>query len=312
MATAFPFTTDPQLTGVVVAYQNAELIADRVFPRIGPLQPQQEFRWLKFDFAQGITVPDTKVGRKGTPNEVEFSSSEQSGHTTDYGLSDVVPNDDIKNAPKGYDPLAFAAQKTMDLVLLDREVRCATKAFDANNYATANKTTLSGTSQWSHASSDPLGAIMDAKDGMVMAPNKLVIGRPVWSKLRRHPALLAALSISGTDKGRITLQQAAEYLELDEIIVGSAWVNTARKGQAATLARAWGKHALLFRQDKLAKSIDTPPTFAWTAEYGGKVATQLPEPKVGLRGAVRVTAGESVAEIISAADLAFFFQNAVA
>ena len=29
-----PFPTDPRLTGIVIAYRNAELIADRILPRL--------------------------------------------------------------------------------------------------------------------------------------------------------------------------------------------------------------------------------------------------------------------------------------
>ena len=115
-STGSPFTTNPQLTGVVIAYRNAELIADRVLPRIGPAVPNKEFRYLKYDFAQNITLPDARVGRKGTPNQVEFMATETRAVTADYGLTDIVPNDDIKQAPPGYDPLANAAEKTMNLV----------------------------------------------------------------------------------------------------------------------------------------------------------------------------------------------------
>lgn len=308
---ATPFTVDPELTAVVVAYENAELIADRVLPRVKPVLTKQTFTYRKYDFSELVTVPDTKVGRKGQPGEVEFTGTEVPAATTDYGLDDVVPADDVTQAPPGYDPLAFAAQGVMDLVLLDREVRVSSKVFSAANYAAANKATLSGTSQWSDGSSDPTAAILTAKDGLLMMPNKMVMGRAVWSVVRRHPKILQAISISGTDKGVATLQAVADLWELDEIIVGSAWVNTARKGQSPAISRAWGKHAALFRQDGLATSLNDRPTFGATFQYGTRVAGKIPEPKVGLRGATRVRAGESLAEVIMAPDLGYLFQSAV-
>ncbi|OYY06703.1 MAG: capsid protein, partial [Rhizobiales bacterium 35-68-8] len=120
-----PFPVDPQLTGVVIAYGNSELIADRVLPRSGPNLSKKEFKYMRFDFAQMVTVPDTKVGRKGEPNEVEFTGEEVDASTKDYGLDDVIPQDDIDQAPSGYDPRAFAAQGLMDMILLDREKRVA-------------------------------------------------------------------------------------------------------------------------------------------------------------------------------------------
>lgn len=308
----YPFPVDPQLTGVVIAYQNAELIADRVLPRVGPLLNKQEFKYMKFDFAEAVTVPDTKVGRKGEPGEVEFTGTEVTDQTLDYGLDDLVPSDDVKNAPAGYDPLAYAAQGVMNLVLLDREKRVASTVFDPNTYGSSNKLALSGTSQWSDANSDPTAAVQDANDSLIMRANVMVIGRPAWTKLRRHPKIISAISVSGTTNGVATTQAVADLFELDEIVVGAAMINSARKGQAPNLARVWGKHAALFRREPLTNSINQQPTFGWTAEYGGRVSGQIPEPKVGLRGAIRVRAGESVKEVVSAPDLGFLFQNAVA
>lgn len=307
-----PFPVDPQLTAVSVAYANGEYIADRVLPRLNPILSRSAFKWRKYDFAQYVTVPDTKVGRKGEPGEVEFAWTEQDSSTDDYGLDDLIPNDDITNAPAGYSPQAHATQAITDLVMLDREKRVAGTVFNAATYGSANKVTLSGTSQWSDAASDPIAAVGSAADGMIMRPNVMVIGRLGWSALRRNASIIKAISTSGTDKGQASLQQVADLLELDEIIVGSAWVNSARKGQAPVLVRLWGKHAALLRRDKLANSQGGPATFGWTAQFGSRVAGQMDEPKVGLRGSVRVRAGESVKEVISAADLGFFFQNVAA
>lgn len=309
--TGQPFPVNPVLTGIVIAYQNAEYIADRVLPRLGPPLGRQLFQWMKFDFAQAITVPDTKVGRKGEPNTVEFAGTEQEAATVDYGLDDLVPIDDINQAPPGYDPRNFAATRLMDLVLLDREVRVAGLTFNAATYPSGNKVTLSGSSQWSHVDSDPIADIQGAMDGMIMRPNKLILGRSTWSKLRTNPKIVAALSVSGTTSGIANRRAVADLFELDEIEVGSSWLNSAKPGQTPTRVSVWGKHAALIRQERLASSTAQVPTFGWTAEYGTRVSGDMPEPKVGLRGAVRVRAGESVKEVIAASDLGYLFTNAV-
>ncbi|RJF94809.1 capsid protein [Oleomonas cavernae] len=310
--TGFPFPVDPELTGVVISYANGDLVADRVLPRISPLLSKQTFEWLKFEFGEQITIPDTTVGRKGEPNEVEFSATEDTSKTIDYGLDDVVPIDDVNNAPVGYNPLSHAAQGVMDLVLLDRERRVANSVFAAATYPVGNKVVLAGTSQWSHASSDPVAAITAAQDALIMRANVLVLGRPTWTALSTNPAILKAVHRNDGDKGIATRQAVADLFELDEIIVGSAFVNTAKKGQALAKARLWGKHAALIRRDGLASNKNGRATFGMTMQYGGKVAGQIPEPKTGLRGSIRVRAGESVKELITAPDLGYFFESAVA
>jgi hypothetical protein len=54
------------------------------------------------------------------------------------------------------------------------------------------------------------------------------------------------------------------------------------------------------------------PTFGFTAEFGTRIAGTMDEPKMGLRGSVRVRVGESVKEVIAASASGYYFENAVA
>ena len=261
------------------------------------------------------------VGRKGVPNEVQFGATEVGGFVKDYGLDDLVPNEDLNSAPPGYDPLGRAVEGTSELIALDREKRVADLVFNTATYPAANRATLSGTSQWSdYTNSDPYSAIMAARDGMLMPFNTGIIGRLAWSKLRVHPKITAALapssngnsSTSNAQGAPATLQAVADLLELDRILVGESWVNTAKPGQTASLARIWGKHMALLHLNPIASIRGNAITFGYTAEYGNRVSGSIPEPKVGLRGAQRVRVGESVNEIVCASDVGYYFQNIVA
>ena len=307
-----PFPIDPVLTGIVIAYKNNMLIADQVLPRLTPNLPKMKFTWWRFDFGQFITVPDSKVGRKSAPNEVEFEATDVEDKTDDYGFDDVIPLDDINNAPAGYDPRAFSAQALIDLVLLDREVRVAKKVFNSANYAASNKETLAGTSQWSHADSKPIVQITEAADSMIMRPNNMVLGRVEWTALRTNPSVLRSLTVSGAGDGLANKRAVADLLELDDIIVGEGWINSAKKGQPVSRSRAWGDKALLFHKAPLASSINATPTYGWTAQYGDRVSGSMDEPKIGMRGSVRVRSGESVKEVISAPELGYLFEDVVA
>lgn len=107
------------------------------------------------------------------------------------------------------------------------------------------------------------------------------------------------------------------------MIVGQAWINDARRGRDASLARVWGKHALLFRADPMADA-EGPPTLGITAEYvpsgvgGGDSA--LPGRTVysgfkddyGAHGSHVVRVVESCDEKIIASRAGYLFANAVA
>lgn len=306
-----PFPIDPQLTAIAIAYRNPDvaLIADDVLPRT---PTAQEFKYLKYDLAQGFTVPDTKVGRKSMPNEVEFSATEITDKVVDHGLDDIVPNEDIEADNQGVDPLGMAVGYLTNLVMLAREKRTADLVFALNTYAAANRTTLSGTSQWSDTTnSDPVAAIGDALDVPVMRPNIAVFGQQTWTVLRRHPKIVQAVKSTAQGAGMVTRQEFADLFELQQIYVGQSFLNTAKKGQTVSNARVWGKHASFIYRDRAA-GPQNGTTFGFTAEFGNRIAGQIDEPRIGLTGSVRVRSGERVKELVTASDLAYFFQNAVA
>lgn len=308
-----PFVINPVLCAVAVAYRNGTMIADQVLPRV-PVGAQQ-FRYLKFDQEDFFTVPETKVGRKGQPNQVEFSATEANDATQDHGLDDPVPETDVMNAasqPGMPDPKNRAALGLTELIVLSREVRAAGLVFDANQYGAANKQTLAGVTQWSdYANSDPLTAMMTAMDGMIMRPTIGVFGRATWTKLSMHPKICKAIFGNNTDAGIVTKRQVADLLELEDIYVGEGWVNTARKGQPVNMQRVWGKHASLLHRNMTADT-ERGISFGFTAQFGARVAGEIADPDIGIRGGTRVRVAESVKELVTANDLGYFFQNAVA
>jgi hypothetical protein len=311
------FIVRPELTAIAVAYSNAGFIADRVAPRTEVMS--KEFTYQKYALGDAFTAPETRVSRKGTPNQVEFSSTEVTDSVDDHALDGPVTNDDIEQWEKARQagqtaapsPLIYTTSMVTELVDLQREKRTANLIFNANSYATANKTTLSGTSQWSDPASDPQAAIGDALDTMVMRPNVCVAGRAAWTKLSRNIELCKAIFGNGTTRGQISKEAFCELFELEELLVGEGWVNTAAKGQPPVMTRLWGKHVAFLNRNKKANTKQGL-TFAMTAQFGTRVAGTIEDPDIGMRGGQRVRSGESVKELVTANDLGYLFLNAVA
>lgn len=305
-----PFPLDARLTAIALAYRNPDMayIADDVLPRT-PVDFR--FKWLSYNRDQMYGTPDTKVGRKSVPNEVEFNATEVEDRVEDYGLDDLVPNEDVDADNQGVDPLGMATTGIMQLVKIGREIRVANKVFAAATYPVGNKVVLAGATQWSDATSDPVAAIGDALDVPIMRPNIGVFGQATWTKLRRNPKIVQA--IKGTDQGAgmVSREEFAEFFELQGLYIGQGFANTAKKGQPAAISRIWGKHAAFIYRDRTA-GPQAGMTFGFTGEFGSTIAGVIPEPKVGLTGSQRVRAGERLKEIVSAADVAYFFENAVA
>lgn len=310
----FPFPLQQELTQIALSYTNENFVADQVLPKV-PVG-SRSFKWLKHTKEERFTIPETIVGRKGAPTEVEFTATEEGAVVSDYGLDDVIPQEDVDSAPPGYNPVGKAVEGISELIMLDREKRVADSIFAAATYPVGNKVQLSGTSQWSdYANSDPISAMLTAMDGMLIRPNTLVISQAVWTKLRQHPKIVSAIYPAGgnaSEGGIISgVQSLASLLEVSSVVVGKGWVNTAKPGQTATLARLWGKHAALLYLNPQAGPTNGI-TFGMTATWGTRVAGSIPEPKVGLRGGTRVRTGESLKELIVAPDVGYFFEDAIA
>ena len=305
-----PFPIDPHQTAIAIAYRNKKLIADSVLPRL-PVS-KKEFKYLEHTLAESFTIPDTKVGRKSAPNEVSFTAKEKTDSTEDFGLDDKIPFDDIEQATENFDPLGHSTESLTNLILLDREVRTAGLVFAAASYASDNKKTLSGTSQWSDFSnSKPLEELKYALDVPLMRPNVMTIGRLAYTKFSMHPDVVKAVNANSGDSGVAARQAIAAILELDEILVGEGFVNLAKKGQAVNIQRVWGNHVSLTYRDALARPTGAA-TFGFTAQYGDRISGAIPDADIGLNGGLKNRVGESVCEKIVAPDLGYFLQNVIA
>jgi len=311
------FPVNPQLTAIAIAYRNpaTSYIADLVLPR---RPTAKKFAYTRYSVEQAFTIPDTRVGRKSEPTQVDFGGVQVNDEVIDFGLDDSIPNDEVEafasapKAPGASGPVEVSTMMLTALIQLDRERRVANLIFNAATYAAGMSEALAGVTQWSDTvNSDPVAKIGDSIDKPLVRPNTLVLGRAVWTALRRHPKIVQAVNNTNQGAGMVSRQAVADLFELQQVLVGESFVNGARKGQAASMGRVWGKSAALLYVDPNAATIDQP-TFGFTANWGGRIAGSINDPKKGLRGSETLRVGESVKEVIAANDLGYFIGTAIA
>lgn len=304
-----PLIIVPKLSAVAIKYRNKSFIADKVMPRV--TVDAQEFIYAKDRMADWITPVETNVGRTGKVNELANSQQDPTYLATlDQGLDEKVPNRDQMNGPRE-SAMMRATQRVMSLVELRREQRVATMVATPGNYQFT--AALAGTSLWSdYANSNPIDAILTELDKPFMRPNKLIMGRAVYTKLRQHPKVIESVFGVISNAGVVAQQQLAAVLEVDEIIVGDGWYNSAAAGQTPNNTRLWGNFCAMIYQSQ-ADSIDPQGGNSWgfTAQFGNRVAGTLQDPDIGLFGGVRVRAGESVREVIPAPEFGALFTNVI-
>jgi Phage major capsid protein E len=319
MAVSRPFVVDTALTAIAIGFRNpaAILIADRVLPRVSV--GGERFKWLEYPLAEAFTLPPTFVGRKGRPNQVEFTSIERTAAVDDFALDDMIPSTDMTAAAQlreaglsTYDPERRAVEGLTDLIINDREVRVANLVTNLNTFAPALRVTLSGTAQWSdYANSNPITAILAALDLPMMRPNKLVMGQALWTVVRQHPKVVNAILGGNLNSGAVTTEQFARLMEVEEVLVGQGWINVARKGQAANMQRIWGKDCAMLYINPIA-GPENMVTFGYTAEYGARVAGTIIDPNIGIMGGEAKRVGERVKEVIAAQAVGYLFKSAAA
>lgn len=294
----------PEMTGIMVAYRNTSFISDLVLP---PITAKKAFTYRKYNLADGFNIPDTFVGRKGTPGQVEMTYIEIDSSTDDYALDDTLPMDDITEAPAGSTPVSDAAEWLAYLIKLDRERRVAQMVFNPANHG--NNVTLSGVGQYSDPNSDPLKDLLIRMDSMIVRPNNITFGQLAWTGFRMNPKVVTTILGNNVSSGMVSLNQVAEKLEV-KINVGQSQANgTPRGDNTPVLYRLWGKHIAMTYQDPNAAKTKNM-TYGATAvsdTFGGQTPCS-----VGAKGGVLVRMGNSCKEFISAPETGYLIQNAVA
>jgi hypothetical protein len=267
--TARDLHVDALLTNLSIAYQNLEYIADRIFPLV-PVQKQSD-RIAKYDQSfwfrdeAKLRAPGTKSARGGftvDTSETYFCDRYSYGHE--------IYDEERDNADSVFNLDRDAVEMVTDKMLMRREVAFATDFFTTGKWG-ADKVGGTDFTQWSdYANSQPLVDLTTWRDDIEgkigREPNKLIIGKQLWSSLKWHPDLID--TIKYTQRGQVSLELFAALAEIPEVMVGKAIYTTSVEGTAegsVTYSRIWGKHALLIYVPPR-PSLLTPSggyTFVW-------------------------------------------------
>ncbi len=317
MPQAINLQFDGRLTNIAVQYQNPEYIGDLVIPPTSV--PKITGKYKVYDKDERFTVPDTKVGRKGLPGEVEWKVTEGTFTCLDHALEEFVGTDEIDNAEAPIQPLSDATEFVTNLLMMAREKRIADAVFLAANYATANKNDEAG--NWATLSYDVMTRLEAGIDACFMPPNVMAMGIETWRKVSRNATVLAAVKgtlapqqiKNGTATApAVNQKELADYLGLDAVLVGRARINTAVEGQTASYARVWdgtnatkgGAALLRVKKGGGLKDVLSMANFEWKGRE-----TFTYDSSKGARGGKIVRVAETHVIKSIATDVGYLFQD---
>lgn len=265
---------DVLLTNVLIGYHNAEYIADRVLPDV-PVNDQSGYipalvqsDWFR-DAAE-LRAPGTK-SRRGS-----FSTDLTATYFCHkYSWGHEIPDDLRRNARDPFNLDEIGARFAMDKVYTKRERLFVTNFMTTSIWGTDKTGATDFTKFSDYGASKPLVVLTGYKD-LVEAkigrePNKLVIGKDVWSQLKWHPDVID--TIKHTQTAMMTQALFSALMEIEELLVGKAIQTTSAAGTAeasVTYSRIWGKDGLFLYTPKTASLMEPSAgyTFSWNPVSG--------------------------------------------
>lgn len=265
---------DPILTTVAQGYRNANFIGSALFPAV-PVD-QRGGKIVAFGKEDFMIYRTARAPGTNTPR-VQFGYSSSSYALEQHALEGQVPFEQMQDARQvpGIDQGQMAVRKVQNIIGLRLEKAQADLATTAANYPTGNKTTLSGTTQWSdYTNSNPSAAIETAKDAIRskvgLRPNVVALGAAVFSTLRQHPAIIDRIKYTGRDV--VTTELLAALWGVDRVVVGDA----VYASDAGVFSDVWGKFVVVAYTDTTELMDMGVPTFGYSYQLRGYPLVERP------------------------------------
>ena len=270
---------DSALSEIAIAYKNKSFIADQVLPLV-PVDKQSD-KYYIWDKGSWLTNQVELRTPGDTYPEGRMKLSTDTYYADIYHLGYPIPDEDKKNQDAAVDLETSGAEWLAHQFALNREVQIAAAVFAGSIWDT-NPTVGTDFVAWDdYDNSDPPDDIDTYRETVLqntgVLPNVLVLGKQVFSKLRRHPLLLDMYKYTG--RGMLTEAEVAAALDVEKILVGTAVRRTSVEGAAsATQAFVWGKNALLLYVPPK-PALREPAagyTFVWNIDDSGLTVNVIP------------------------------------
>jgi hypothetical protein len=223
-----------------IAYQQNPFIGDQLLPPVSA-SPDGTLRATYFTFGREalLNAPD-EIGMYGEHRRADLGITQTNITLTKHGMSAWIdPDERSAAAAMGIDIDNEKAKVIRTQVETRREALAAALLTATGSYASATHySTLAGTSQWSHTSSDPLGAINTKQEvlrGIIgQRPNVLWLSPTAANAMRLHPNIVKYVTGGGKADPAvpISLEMVGSILGL-RVYVGNAIAATTPGGAVA-------------------------------------------------------------------------------
>ena len=286
-------TLRPDLGGSLeefdLAMDRQGFIGQRVLPVLDVAKQAGSFGRIPVE--QLLQSRDTNRANGGGYSRGSFKFEPDSYATEEHGAEEPVDDRESEMYAEYFDHEVVSAQRALDVVLRNQEIRAAALLFNASTW-TGSSLFTSITNEWDdYTNATPIndveGAVRKVWAGSGIWPNALVINRHVFRNLRMCAQVLDRIAASGAgDKIKakdVTAQMLAQVFDLEEIIIGGSAKNTANEGQTVAFGKIWSDEYAMVCRVARTKDIKEPcvgRTLHYSADgsqIGGTVETYRDE-----------------------------------
>lgn len=276
---------DPVLTNLAQGYHNNELVCETLMPVV---EIEKEAGKIPQFGRLAFRLPTTVRNLRGAsnrldPEDISAIDVALEEHDVEYAIDYREENDAVFSLRQ------YALHTTQDVIALGREVACAKVAQDENSYDSTNKIVLSGTSQFSHAHSDPFKVIADGiraiKRTIGRKPNVCMIAGDVWQVLKNHAKVLE--KIQYVQVGIMTPEIFAKLIDVETVKIGEAV-----QEESGTLKDIWTNSIVLaYVAPRASQSKGTvyEPSYGYTVRRKGGLFVDTYKEQGGKLEVIRCT-----------------------
>lgn len=316
------------LTQLSIAYMQDtdQFIAGKVFP-IVPVDSASDLYYV-FDLSE-FARDEAKNRAPATESAGgEFKISTDSFNCIVKAFHKDVAWQTVINADRQLDLEQAATRYVTHKMLLAKEKQFVTSFMtsgvwgkDVAGVASGSYTEGTNIIKWSdYTNSNPITDVAYYATYIAQRtgfrPNKMVIARDVWDRLKNHPDILDRVNGGATtDKpAMVTRAQVAALFEIEEILVMDAILNTANEGASASYS-FFGSGSMLLCYAAPNPSQFMPSagyTFSWDGYIqGAEDGIAITQMEVPLAKADRIEGEIAFDMKVTGADLGVFFSAVI-
>jgi hypothetical protein len=190
-----------------------------------------------------LKLQETKRAPRGSYNRSDYEFKTGTYACAEYGWEEPVDDSEAALYRRYFDAEEVAVKRCVDVILRNQEARIAAAIMNTGNITATSNVAI----EWStpatavpRANINTAKAAMRAASGLV--PNVIAMSKKVFDNTLMIKEITDAmvytnpLQIGGEEAQRRIL---AQYFGVDEILVGGAIKDSAKKGQSSSIADLW-------------------------------------------------------------------------